>query len=524
MRETGVEEGENNPENEGDDIATPESEKLSIKKEPQNHIPQRLSRGLDRAALDTKTQDVKSSESIHRVLCFPFFIFLVSQMVIEEVSAIQENLEIEKMCRESAEALASKLNHQNRSLKRKSMMLLSHLSPETITEISLVDDEEESEDPQAASEVCLSPYCHTLISELRSNLELTLEKKNRAISDLESVRQQLRDTRDALMKESHDNMVLTAERMQQKKLLEKYTRVSQFAVQEYEALQDTLNVEQDLRTEAEHFARVMLVEQKKLKRQSKILMQSSSSSQALQDALSQVASLTADLETQRLEHQNQTKQLEEMLRNCEDQRELMALRRKLELLEEERNECNIKHSKAEQEVKNLRFTVEELQKKLQAAVNPTPHPAPPPPPPPPPAPAPASNPLSRLLSVIRKKKGISNDIPLVNQDSAKAPEANVRQQAVEEMMQRIKKGVKLRSVNQSPVRTRRQQMERLPSNSAIHELKGIMENFNRAAPRPHAASPSHDRDEELQRILLRRRVGLESQPDPSLHPLAPTSL
>lgn len=30
-------------------------------------------------------------------------------MVIEEVSAIQENLEIERTCRESAEALASKV-------------------------------------------------------------------------------------------------------------------------------------------------------------------------------------------------------------------------------------------------------------------------------------------------------------------------------------------------------------------------------------------------------------------------------
>ncbi|XP_072247686.1 shootin-1 [Leuresthes tenuis] len=472
------------------------------------------------AAMECKRLKEERDEAMKKLTEFQ----QVSQIVIEEVSAIQENLEIEKMCRESAEALASKLNHQNRSLKRKSMMLLSHLSPETITEINLVDDEEESEDPQAANVVGLSSYCHTLISELRSNLELTLEKKNQAFSDLESVRQQLRDTRNELMKEKHDNIVLTAERMQQKKLLEKYTRVSQFAVQEYEALQDTLNLEQDLRTEAESFARAMLVEQKKLKRQSEILIQSSSSSQALQDALSQVASLTADLETQRLEHQNQTKQLEEMLRNCEDQKELMALRHKLELLEEERNECNIKHSKAEQEVKNLRFTVEELQKKLQAAVNPTPAPAPPPPPPPPPpAPAPASNPLSRLLSVIRKRKDISNDIPLVNQDSAKAPEANVRQQAVEEMMQRIKKGVKLRPVNQSPVRTRRQ-MERLPSKSAIHELKGIMENFNRTAPRPNAASPSQNRDEELQRILLRRRVGLESQPDTSLHPLAPTSV
>lgn len=38
------------------------------------------------------------------------FFFLVSQMVIEEVSAIQENLEIERTCRESAEALASKVH------------------------------------------------------------------------------------------------------------------------------------------------------------------------------------------------------------------------------------------------------------------------------------------------------------------------------------------------------------------------------------------------------------------------------
>lgn len=49
----------------------------------------------------------------------------------------------------------------------------------------------------------------------------------------------------------------------------------------------------------------MVFEQKKLKRQSQILMQSSSPSQTLQEALSQVARLTQDLETQTLEHQGQ---------------------------------------------------------------------------------------------------------------------------------------------------------------------------------------------------------------------------
>uniref|UniRef100_I3JRK1 Shootin-1 n=2 Tax=Oreochromis TaxID=8139 RepID=I3JRK1_ORENI len=313
---------------------------------------------------------------------------LVSQMVIEEVSAIQENLEIERMCRESAEALASKLDRQNRSLKRKSMMLLSHISPETIADIDLNDEAEESEDLHASSQDCLSPQL------LQNKLEMTVKEKNQALSDLEAVREQLRATKEELLKEKHDNTVLIAETLRQKKLLGKYHRVSQLAVEEYETLHDTFNLERDLRTEAENYARAMVVEQKKLKRQSQILMQSSSPSQALQDALSQVTRLTEELETQRLEHQNQIKTMEDMLGNSETQRELMALRQTLELLEEEKKEYSNKCSKAELEVKDLRFTVEELQKKLQAATNPPPAPTPPPPPPPPPPALPSTtNPL-----------------------------------------------------------------------------------------------------------------------------------
>ncbi|XP_035461195.2 shootin-1 isoform X2 [Scophthalmus maximus] len=443
----------------------------------------------------------------------------VSQLVIEEVSVIQENLEIERTCRESAEALASKLNRQNRSLKRKSMMLLSHLSPNAIAEINLEDDEEEEEeedgkDLNVASKVCLSPQCHTTISELQSKLELTLKEKRQAETDLEAIRDQLRETREELLKEKNDNTVLIAETLKQKKLLGKYNRVSQFAVEEYKALQDTLSLEQNLRTEAENFGRAMMIEKKKLQRQSQILMQSSSPSHALQEALTQVTSLTRDLETQRLGHQNQIKQLEDRLSSCEAQRELTALRRKLDLVEEEKREYSDKCSKTEVEVKDLRFTVEELQKKLQAVTNPPPAPAPPPPPPPPPppAPAPSSNPLSSLLSLIRKRRDICTDIPLEVQDS---PDADVRQQAVDEMMQRIKRGVQLRPVSQATNRTRRQ-MQRLPSNTAIQELKGIMENFNRSSPRPKAAPPPTSRDEELQRILLRRRDAVDSQHDASL--------
>ncbi|XP_054885814.1 shootin-1 isoform X2 [Poeciliopsis prolifica] len=417
------------------------------------------------------------------------------------------------MCRESAEALASKLKRQNRSLKRKSMMMISYLSPETIKDISLdeeeqADDEEkvggeEEEQESAATET----DCTACISELQNKLELTLKEKNQVISNLESTRQQLKTTCDELMKEKHNKTDLIAECLQQKKLLERYSRVSQFAVEEYEALQHTLDLEQNLRTEAENFARDMLVEQTKLKRQSQILLQSCMPSPALQDVVSQVAALTEQMETQRLQHQNQVKQMEEKLKSCETQKELTALKLKLELLEEEKEECRIRCFNAEQQVKDLQFTVEQLQKKLNAATNPPPAPPPPPPPLPPATPELTSNPLSALLSLIRKRRNVSHDIPLVDQDSAKP--ADIRHQAVEEMMQRIKKGVQLRPVKQPPNRSE-PKMERLPSNSAIQELKGIMENFNKTRPQPKAVSPSAGQDEELQRILLRRRDNLKS--------------
>ncbi|XP_039889795.1 shootin-1 isoform X2 [Simochromis diagramma] len=469
------------------------------------HEYEDLQRKQETTAMEFKRLEEERDEAMKKLSEFQ----QVSQMVIEEVSAIQENLEIERTCRESAEALASKLDRQNRSLKRKSMMLLSHISPETIADIDLNDEAEESEDLHASSHDCLSPQCCTSISVLQNKLEMTVKEKNQALSDLEAVREQLRATKEELLKEKHDNTLLIAETLRQKKLLGKYHRVSQLAVEEYETLHDTFNLERDLRAEAENYARAMVVEQKKLKRQSQILMQSSSPSQALQDALSQVTRLTEELETQRLEHQSQIKTMEDMLGSSETQRELIALRHSLELLEEEKKECSNKCSKAELELKDLRFTVEELQKKLQAATNPPPAPTPPPPPPPPPPALPSTtNPLSTLVSLIRRRRGIRTDIPLVEQDSAKTP-VDVRQQAVEEMMQRIKKGVQLRPVNQSP-NSSRKQMEKLPSNSAIQELKGIMENFNRTVQQPKAASPTTTRDDELQRILLRRRDALDA--------------
>lgn len=113
---------------------------------------------------------------------------------------------------------------------------------------------------------------------------------------------------------------------------------------------------------------------------------------------------------------------------------------------------------------------------------------------------------------MRKKKEVNTEIPLTQHESPAEKKVDVRQQAVDEMMQRIKKGVQLRPVNQSSSRAKRP-LEKTSSNSAIQELKGIMENFNRSSPRTRERDPDPDseRDSELKQLLLKRRDALETQ-------------
>ncbi|XP_016090685.1 shootin-1 [Sinocyclocheilus grahami] len=436
----------------------------------------------------------------------------VSHRVIEEVNNIQENLEIEKTCRESVEALASKLNRQNRSLKRKSMLYMSHLGADVVAEISLDDDDEDPQEEESG--VCSSSHCQIVIAELRDKLEVILAEKKQITIDLEMTREQLCQTRRELLKEKHDNTVLIAETFQQKKLLGKYNRVSQYALDEFEALREDLKLERDLRSEAEKFAHEVLVEQKKLKRQSQMLIQSVSPTEALQKALAEINTLTHTLETQKLEHQQQVKDLEEQIHSSELKKQLTALQRQTELLEEERKEWQHKHTNAETEAKDLRFTVEELKKKLQQVSNPPPAAPgpPPPPPPPPPLPAPSSNPLSSLLSILRKKKDVSTEIALVEKDSSeKTPEKDIRHQAVDEMMQRIKKGVQLRRVSQRTNRARPGPKE--GTHLAIQELQGILNSVKRPGPSslPGTRPPSPSPKSELEKALHRRRDALKAE-------------
>ncbi|KAI1236170.1 hypothetical protein IHE44_0001447 [Lamprotornis superbus] len=299
----------------------------------------------------------------------------ISHMVIEEVNCIQNHLEIEKTCRESAEALASKLNKENKTLKRISMLCMAKLGPEIITEEINIDEDESSTDTEATSGSCNSVHCQQQI------------------------------------------------------------KVSVLAVEEYEELHENFELEKNLRKKAESFA---------------------------QEFLSSLGG--ADL----------IKELEEQLENQSLHKEISRLKQQLELLEEDKKELELKCQHAEEKARDLKHSVDELQKRIQQSENPAPPPPPPPPPPLPPPPPP--NPIRSLMSMIRKRSHSNTNVSKKEkppQQESGEEVTDLKRQAVEEMMDRIKKGVHLRPVNQSS-RPKTKPETPKPSESAMKELKGIL--------------------------------------------------
>ncbi|XP_042719721.1 shootin-1 isoform X1 [Lagopus leucura] len=431
----------------------------------------------------------------------------ISHMVIEEVNCIQNHLEIEKTCRESAEALASKLNKENKTLKRISMLYMAKLGPEIITEEINIDEDDPSADTEANSGSCNSVHCQQQIKELRDQIISVHEEKKTLAIELENLRCKLVEVIEEVNKVKEEKAALTTEVNKQQKLLEKCNRVSVLAVEEYEELHVNFELEKNLRKKAESFAQEMFIEQNKMKRQSQLLLQNSAPDQQLLKALDDNAKLTHALEEERLQHQQKVKELEEQLENQALQKEISRLKQQLELLEEDKKELELKCQNSEEKARDLKHTVDELQKRIHQSENPAPPPPPPPPPPLPPPPPP--NPIRSLMSMIRKRSHSNTNVSKKEkppQQESGEEVTDLKRQAVEEMMDRIKKGVHLRPVNQSS-RPKTKPETPKPSESAMKELKGILETLNKSTSSRSLKSLETDSGEtELERVLRRRKV------------------
>ncbi|PWA22295.1 hypothetical protein CCH79_00012540, partial [Gambusia affinis] len=387
----------------------------------------------------------------------------VSQMVIEEVGVLQTQLEIEKSCRENAEALATKLNCENRKLKYLSLSsrpCLDELLPSISDCIAL------EADGDAADSVGNSPdtfsQCQQQVKELRETVNGLLEEKKGFVCQIHEQQRQIEELTTQFEKNQEEMKQLRETVEQQSKTIKRFNRVSMMAAQEYEGMKEQLDLEQDLRVKAETYAHEMLVKQKEANRQSMLLLQSAEPSIQLLKALEDIAAITKTLEEEHLQRQ-------------------------LELLEVEKKEVEGRLEQTEKKNEELEKRVHELQEAQKKITDSTSLP--------PPEPGFPDRHHEEVIQRLQSKTAEGVD--------------DVKVKAVNEMMERIKHGVVLRPVKSQD--SKPPPCEEKQQESAMDELKCILETVKRSPSRgsqesgPSGPSPPVKKDTELEVILRRRR-------------------
>nr|XP_015205185.1 PREDICTED: shootin-1-like [Lepisosteus oculatus] len=416
----------------------------------------------------------------------------VSQMVIEEVSVLQTQLEIEKSCRENAEALATKLNCENRKLKYLSLTsrpCLDELLP-SISDCIALEEEAEPQDPSP------DPFTQyqQQVKDLQETVSVLLEEKKQLTCQLQDQQSQIEELTARIEKDQAEMKELHKTVEQQSKTIKRFNRVSVMAAQEYEDLREQLDLEQSLRQKAESYAHEMLVKQKEANRQSMILLQQADPSLQLLKALEDVASITKTLEDERQQHQQKVKELELELQESALRLKLSEQQKHLELVEEEKREADVRIQQLEEKNSQLESQVQELLDVQKTQ------------------PSELGTDLKKrdsLIAIMRKSSKNSKGPLKAEPAPVSGPVDDVKVKAVNEMMERIKHGVVLRPVKGQDTKRfgpkQPQPPEEKQQESAMEELKGILDNVKKSPSRGFPEVAPGKKDSELEVILRRRR-------------------
>ncbi|KAM3842417.1 shootin-1 [Diretmus argenteus] len=460
----------------------------------------------------------------------------ISSQLLKEMDALEMQFHIERCCRENAEALAVTVTKENKVLKRRSQMLMP-LIPELPEDMATMTFDLETDpggvDGDSKDAVLLQG--HAKIAELQAAVDGLLADKLQLEQQVEVLSRELVQLREQLSLEVEEKNVIVKKMSKQNKSLNNIKRVSQLVTDEFTEMSNKLELEQDLRQQAEDFAHQMLVQQKDAHRQSVILTQSTDAGLQLQLALEQVAHISAALRDIRHYYHHQVEASQIAVDDSSILSELQGVRGQLEASEEERKVLETQLTEAHNTVKQLQGEVTQLQDTLEKEDKPdqleeeNSIPPPPPPPPPPPLPPSSTKVINCPLDVLRnRRKGGAN-----NADQKKpAALTDMKAKAVDEMMERIKKGIVLRPTNIKPQAGspeddsswKEQRSDK--RKSAVLELKGMLDTMKHQS---HRRAPSRKRisrnvgEAELLLVLRRRRQAMGDGRDPPGQPCAPAA-
>uniref|UniRef100_I3K575 Shootin 2 n=1 Tax=Oreochromis niloticus TaxID=8128 RepID=I3K575_ORENI len=417
-----------------------------------------------------------------------------SNQLLKEINVLEIQFQIERSCRESAEALALKVTKENKVLKRKSQMLMPLIAelPENLADMTFdpqsdptvngdeVDgDEVDGAGGSSSEEMLLESQAK--ITELQASVDGLLAEKLKLEQQVEDLTSEQTQLREQLALEVAEKEAILRKLNKQNKTVNKLKRVSQLVTDEFTEMSQKLELEQGLRQHVEVLATQVRTD---LKMQVQL-------EQALQQ-ISQTSTALCDIQ---LYYQDRSQSAVE---ESSALSELQNLREQLEKSEEERKTLETQLSDANSLVTQLQeegtplclkirpylIITKNLDEPGEKAI-PDSVSLPPPPPPPPPPPT--------TVTKYEKLK------------------------AVDEMMERIKKGIVLRPMK------RIQDQKSDNRKSAILELKGMLDNMKRQHLRRVPSRRGTGRnvgEAELLMVLQRRRraMGDNQEPPPSNQP------
>ncbi|PWA28839.1 hypothetical protein CCH79_00012849 [Gambusia affinis] len=447
----------------------------------------------------------------------------VSNQLLKEMNMLEIQFQVERSCRENAEALALKVSKENTALKRTSQMLLPKISslPEDLVSVTLDSETDLAVDVDAVdcdvvdggvvniwesnSEENLLLESQAKITAMQASLDGLLAEKLQLEHQVEELTREQVQLREQLVAEAEEKEAILRKMSKQTKTMTKIKRVSQLVTEEFTEMSQQLELEQGLRQHAEVFAHQMLAEQKAAERPSPMEACASEADVRLRlrQALTQICGINTALCNIQRYYEDQTKpstgaeeELREQLRKSEDERKMLEgklsqanapvteLREQLRKSEEERKTLEGQLSQAEESVTELRGEVNRLQERMNTEEK--------------------NEDLEE--DFLRSRKHRVNG----GENSKPAPLKDIKAKAVDEMMERIKKGIVLRPIQN--IQDQRSENRK----SAVLELKGMLDNIKRQHLRRVPSRRGIGRnvgEAELQLVLQRRRRAMGENQD-----------
>uniref|UniRef100_A0AAQ4RUS7 Shootin 2 n=1 Tax=Gasterosteus aculeatus aculeatus TaxID=481459 RepID=A0AAQ4RUS7_GASAC len=183
-----------------------------------------------------------------------------SAQLLKEINVLEMQFQIERSCRESAEAFAVKVTKENKVLKRTSQMMMMPLIPE-LPENSAAATFDPQTDPagnrdevdDVGGEMLLLDN-QAQIAELQASVDALLAEKMLLEQQVEDLTKEQVQLREQLALEVEEKDALLRKISKQNKTMNKIKRVSQLVTEEFSEMSQKLELEQDLRQHVEVFA------------------------------------------------------------------------------------------------------------------------------------------------------------------------------------------------------------------------------------------------------------------------------